>query len=72
MTEPRASSGDAEKESRITLSNRVIGSNRVALDAANRKAKSFGYRVLDLGARIEGETREVAVVVAGIVRSIQQ
>jgi glycerate 2-kinase len=60
------------KECPGNASNCIIGSNRIALDAANRKAKSFGYHVLDLGAHIEGETRELAVVVAGIVRSIQR
>jgi glycerate 2-kinase len=30
--------------------NRVIGSNRVALDAARTKASDLGYQVLDLGA----------------------
>lgn len=51
--------------------NRVIGSNRVALDAARRVAEGLGYRVLDLGSFIEGETRQVATAVAGIVRSIR-
>jgi hydroxypyruvate reductase/glycerate 2-kinase len=50
--------------------NRVIGSNRLALDAAKQKAQELGYRVLDLGAFIEGETRHVATAIAGIVRSI--
>jgi glycerate 2-kinase len=54
------------------VENRVVGTNRVALDAAKRKAESLGYRVLDLGSFIEGETRDVAVAVAGIVRSIQR
>src|SRR5262245_40916128 len=39
------------------VSNRVIGSNRVALSAARQKAEELGYRVLDLGAFVEGETR---------------
>lgn len=54
-----------------TVENRVIGSNRVALDAAKRKAEEFGYRVLDLGSFVEGETRHVATAVAGVVRSIR-
>lgn len=53
------------------VTNRVIGSNRVALDAAKRAAEALGYRVLDLGAFIEGETRQVATAVAGVVRSIR-
>ena len=54
------------------VENRVIGSNRVALDAAKRKAEELGYRVLDLGSFVEGETRHVATAVAGIVRSIKR
>jgi glycerate 2-kinase len=50
--------------------NRVIGSNRLALDAAKLKAQELGYKVLDLGAFVEGETRHVATAIAGIVRSI--
>ncbi|MBA4187781.1 MAG: glycerate kinase [Planctomycetaceae bacterium] len=51
--------------------NQVIGSNRVALNAASQKAKELGYRVLDLGAFIEGETHHTATAVAGVVRSIR-
>lgn len=52
--------------------NRVIGSNRLALAAAADEAAARGYRVLDLGAFVEGETRPVAVAVAGVVRSIHR
>ena len=52
--------------------NIVIGNNEVALDVAQREAEKSGYRVLQLGSFVEGETREVAVVVAGIVRSIRR
>lgn len=51
--------------------NRVVGSNAVALAAAESKASELGYRVLNLGSFIEGETREVATAIAGIVRSIR-
>jgi hydroxypyruvate reductase/glycerate 2-kinase len=54
------------------VENRVIGSNRVALDAARRKAEELGYRVLDLGSFIEGETRQVAIAVAGVARSLRR
>jgi hydroxypyruvate reductase/glycerate 2-kinase len=51
--------------------NLVLGNSRRALDAARRKAEELGYRVLDLGAFIEGETSPVSVAFAGIVRSIR-
>jgi hydroxypyruvate reductase/glycerate 2-kinase len=52
------------------VQNRVIGNNATALTAASRAAEQLGYRVLNLGPFIEGETREVAGVAAGIVRAI--
>ncbi|MCE9532310.1 MAG: DUF4147 domain-containing protein [Planctomycetes bacterium] len=52
--------------------NVLIGNSRVAIDAAKASAMGLGYRVLDLGSFIEGETRQVAIAVAGIVRSIQE
>ncbi len=54
-----------------TVQNLVLGSNAVALAAAEREAERRGYRVVNLGAFIEGETAEVARVAAGVVRSIR-
>jgi len=52
--------------------NIVIGNNAKALSAAKRKAEALGYRVLNLGPYVEGETRHVALALAAIVRSIQR
>ncbi|HLJ93796.1 MAG TPA: DUF4147 domain-containing protein [Gemmataceae bacterium] len=52
------------------IHHRVIGSNAKALAAAGTKAIALGYPVLNLGSFIEGETREVAKVLAGMVRSV--
>jgi glycerate-2-kinase len=43
----------------------------MSLSAAQNKAKELGYRVLNLGSFLEGETRHVATALAGIARSIQ-
>lgn len=51
--------------------NRIIGNNARALAASAEEARKLGYQVLNLGSFIEGETREVAMVLAGIVRSIR-
>lgn len=51
--------------------NLVLGNNARALAAAQRCAEKLGFRVLNLGSFIEGETRQAALVHAGIVRSIQ-
>lgn len=48
--------------------NIIVGSNRQAMDAAARKAKKLGYRVLVLSSQIEGETREVARMHAAILK----
>ncbi len=55
-----------------TVHNAVLGSNTLALAAAAQRAQALGYQVLNLGAFIEGETREVATVFAGLVRSIHR
>lgn len=52
--------------------NRVIGSNRVSLDASAKEATARGYRVIDLGSFVEGETTQVAIATGGIVRSIRR
>lgn len=49
----------------------VIGNNARALGAAERKAEALGYPVLNLGSFIEGETRHVAVAMAGILQSVR-
>lgn len=50
--------------------NRVIGSNRLAVDAAAAHARALGYRTLVLSTFIEGETRDVARMHAAIAREI--
>ncbi len=50
--------------------NLVIGNNARSLAVAGVKAEKLGYRVLNLGSFIDGETRHTATVLAGIVRSI--
>jgi hydroxypyruvate reductase/glycerate 2-kinase len=54
-----------------TVQNLILGNNSRALSAAQEKAEALGYAVLNLGSFIEGETRQAAVVLAGIVRSIR-
>jgi glycerate 2-kinase len=50
--------------------NVIIGSNIIAVKAAERKARELGYKPLILSTFIEGETREVAKVHAAIAKEI--
>jgi len=50
------------------VTTRVIGSNRLSLEAAAREARRQGLRPLVLTTRLEGEAREVARVVVGVLR----
>lgn len=63
---------DTPKVLPTTVENRVIGNNALALSAARRTAEQLGYRVLDLGPFVEGETRHVAAMTAGIVRNVRE
>jgi len=55
----------------IQVQNLIVGSNRLAIDAAARKAKELGYHTLVLSTSIEGETRDIARMHAAIAREIR-
>jgi glycerate 2-kinase len=50
--------------------NVIIGSNRLALDAAAQEAKMRGFHPVILSSAIDGETREVARTHAQILREV--
>jgi len=50
--------------------NTVVGSNRLALAAAARRARELGFRTLLLSSQLQGETREIARMHAAIAREI--
>jgi hydroxypyruvate reductase len=52
--------------------NTVIGSNRLALEAAAKAARKLGYRTLILSSEIQGETREIARMHAAIAAEIRR
>ena len=54
------------------VQNLVVGSCRLAVDAAARCARDLGYRTMVLSTTIEGETREVARVHTAIAREIRE
>ncbi|NBD36716.1 MAG: DUF4147 domain-containing protein, partial [Chloroflexi bacterium] len=51
--------------------NLIIGSNRMAAQAAVATAERLGYRALLLSTFIEGEAREIGRVAAGLVKGIR-
>jgi len=48
----------------------LVGTNRMALSAAEEKATSLGYHTLVLSSRLSGEARELAHVFVGIGKDI--
>ncbi len=53
------------------VDNVILANNRTALDAAAREARRLGYKVVDLGSRLEGESRELGHMLAGLVRGVR-
>jgi glycerate 2-kinase len=51
--------------------NIVIGSNAMAAKAAARKARELGYRSMVLSTFVQGETREIALMHAAILKEIR-
>ena len=50
--------------------NLIVGSNRLAIDAAAKKARALGYRTVVLSTFIDGESREIAAMHAAIAKEI--
>jgi len=50
--------------------NLIVGSNRLAVDAAAGYARELGFRAMILATSVEGETRDVARMHAAIAREI--
>jgi hydroxypyruvate reductase len=65
--EETAKPGDTSFQNDITV---LVGTNLQALEAAKKEAGSQGYGPLILSAMVEGETREVARMHAGIAKEI--
>jgi len=63
---------DTPKSLPANVHNLIIGNNVLALAAAQARAEALGYRVINLGSFIEGETRHIATMHADIARSIRE
>ncbi len=50
--------------------NLIVGSNRLAVEAADAHARELGFRAMILSTSVEGETRDVARMHAAIAREI--
>ena len=55
-----------------TVTNIVIGNNRLALKRAAQQAEKNDFNTLILSSVLEGEAKEIAKVIAAIVREIQE
>jgi len=52
--------------------NFIIGSNRLALEAARHKAEELGFNTLLLSSFVEGEAREVGKLLAAIAKEVDR
>lgn len=53
------------------VSSHMIGTNYMALQACEQKAKSYGYHTVILSSQIVGESREAAKLMCGIAKDIK-
>ena len=54
----------------LYVSNIIVGSNMLALESAEKKAREFGYDTLILSSLIQGETKDVARMHCAIAEEI--
>jgi hydroxypyruvate reductase/glycerate 2-kinase len=62
---------ETPKKPESRIENRVIGSNRLALAAAELRADGLGYKVWNSGSDIVGETRDAAVAQCELAMKIR-
>ena len=60
----------AEDPAFARMNAHIVGTNRVALDAAAQRAREHGLQTLVLSSQISGEAREIAQVYAALAREI--
>lgn len=56
----------------MKIDNIIISSNDKATEAAAEKSKELGFETLVLSRMIEGESKEVGIVTAGILRDVKR
>ena len=52
--------------------NVIVGSNKIALNAAEKRAKDMGYNTIVLSSLVEGESRDVAKFFAAIAKEVSR
>ncbi len=52
--------------------NIIVGSNKIALEAAEKKAIDLGYNTIILSSLVEGESREAAKFFAAIAKEVNR
>jgi hydroxypyruvate reductase len=52
--------------------NVIVGSNKIALNAAEKRAKDMGYNTIVLSSLVEGESREAAKFFAAIAKEVSR
>jgi hydroxypyruvate reductase len=52
--------------------NVIVGSNKIALDAAEKRAKDLGYNTIVLSSLVEGESRDAAKFFAAIAKEVSR
>ena len=69
---PRTDGPETPKPGDIAPDVRLIATPSMALDAAAAAARGYGLAPIILGDALEGESREMGVVLAGIARSVRK
>ncbi len=71
LLEERTEQHDGQEPFPEHVINRVIGNNRVALDAAAERARALGFAVHDLGTENRGEAERVGIELAELCLSVR-
>jgi len=56
----------------LKVHNIILGNNEIVCEAAKKRAKELGFNSIILSTVLEGESREVGIVLAGIAKEIER
>lgn len=72
LTDPSLETPKAEDFEGLKIHNLILANNNMACEAAKKKAEELGFNSMILSTVLEGESREVGIVLASIAKEVEK
>ncbi|MCZ2808047.1 MAG: glycerate kinase [Candidatus Bathyarchaeota archaeon] len=72
LTDPSLETPKAKDFEGLKIHNLILANNNIACEAAKKKAEELGFNSMILSTVLEGESREVGIVLASIAKEVEK